>query len=158
MFSSVINWEMSVFSVRPLSMLTGKLSGKGGKKKQMQEKQNLEYVINICSVKHVPASTLVHSVSNSAQTGPREWRKQAKGVLWERRRRVFVEVSEFSMRSNPWSSLLFHPSHTLSLLVNRAECGNTHFQTANRSWRRLECWPNRLQIENSDKRCSNFCY
>lgn len=114
MFSSVINWEMSVFSVRPLSMLTGKLSGKGGKKKQMQEKQNLEYLINICSVKHVPASALVHSVSNSAQTGPREWRKQAKGVLWERWRRVFVEVSEFSMRSNPWSSLLFHPSHTVS--------------------------------------------
>lgn len=63
-----------MFSVKPLSVLRVRLSGKGGEKntKRQEEKQNLEYVTNMCFVKHVPASALDHSLSNSAQAGPRE--------------------------------------------------------------------------------------
>lgn len=107
---------MSVFRVRPLAVLTGRLSGKGEKRntKRQEEKQNLEYVTNMCFMKHIPASASVHSPSNSSQTGPSDWWKPAKvkSVLFERWKSAFVEVSEFSWT---WFSLLFHPSHTVCL-------------------------------------------
>lgn len=59
--------------------------------KRQEEKQNLEHVTNMCFVKHTPASALVHWLANSAQAGPREWRKQVKvnDVLYERWKIVF---------------------------------------------------------------------